>query len=318
MTSESRPFQEKPAVEETQSGFVNAGVYVIRRDLLRRMPPDTEVSLERQLFPQLLAEGVTMYGVVNEGRYWRSIATLPDYQQAQADILEHTVEAIIDGVEVRPGVWVGENATIHPTARLSGRIFINHHTEIGKDVRISGICAIGSRCRIKEDAIIEDSILWRGTTIEAGAAVRGCILGENCVVRAGASVQPGSVVGADAVIASVVAKLPSRGDIQQAAIKFGTDGWRGVIADDFTIDNVRTVTQAVCHWLKSGLMPGEGLVIGYDRRAQSELFAQAVAQVTLANGIKTHLSDRACSIGRCVVRLSILWRVCGYYGYRFL
>ncbi len=288
-------FREKPSVEETQSGFINAGVYVIRRDLLRRMPPDTEVSFERQLFPQLLTEGVAMYGVVNEGRYWRSIATLPDYQQAQADILEHTVDAIIGGNEVRQGVWVGDHAVIHPTARLSGRIFVNHHTEIGKDVRISGVCAIGSRCRIDDGAIIEDSILWRGTTIETGATVRGCILGDNCVVRTGANVQPGSVIGADAVIASVVAKLPSRGDIQRAAIKFGTDGWRGIIADDFTVDNVRIVTQAVCNWIKSGAVSGDGLVIGYDRRAQSEWFARAVAQVAVANGVKIYLSDRECT-----------------------
>src|SRR5207237_6387493 len=143
------------------------------------------------------------------------------------------------------------HTTIHPTAILTGRIFINHHTEIGRDVRISGVCSLGSRCRIDDNAVIEDSILWRGTTIEAAAVVRGCILGDNCVVRAGAAVRPGAVVGADAVIASVVAKLPTRGDIQRASIKFGTDGWRGIIADDFTVDNVRIVSQAVCDWVKS-------------------------------------------------------------------
>ena len=55
--------------------------------------------------------------------------------------------------------------------------------------------------------------------------------------------------------------------------RYGTDGWRGIIADDFTVDNLRMVTQAVCNWLKSGVAPGEGLVVGYDHRAQSELFA---------------------------------------------
>lgn len=288
-------FAEKPAVEEVASDTVNAGVYVLRRDLLRRMPPDTEYSFERQLFPALLAENVPMYGCVAENRYWLPIASLTDYQRAQGDILERRVEADIAGDQIVEGVWVGEGATVHPTADLRGRIFVNHHTEIGRDVKISGVTALGSRCRIGEGAIIEDSILWRGTVIEAGAVVRGCILGDNCVVRAGATVQPGSVVGADGIIASVVARLPTRGDIQRAQIKFGTDGWRGIIADDFTVDNVRLVTQAVCDWIKGDGVPGSGLVVGYDRRSQSEVFAAAVARVAAANGLPVYLSDRACS-----------------------
>jgi phosphomannomutase/NDP-sugar pyrophosphorylase family protein len=289
-------FAEKPARGEAFSDLVNAGVYVIRRDLLRRMPPDTEYSFERQFFPLLLSEGIPMYGyVLPEGKYWRAISALTDYQRAQADILERRVDVKIDGVEIREGVWVGENATVHPTANLRGRIFVNHHTEIGKDAKISGVVAIGSRCRIEEGAVVEDAIIWRGSVIEKGAAVRGCILGDNCVVRAGATVRPGAVVGADAVIASVVAKLPTRGDIQRASIKFGTDGWRGIIADDFTVDNVRLVAQAVCDWVKSGTVPGNGIVVGYDRRAQSEVFAAAAARVVAGNGLRVLLSERECS-----------------------
>lgn len=288
-------FQEKPAQEEAASDTVNAGVYVIRRDVLRRIPPGREYSFERQLFPQLLAENVPMVGCVAEGAYWLPISTLPDYQRAQADILEERVKVQINGDQIAQGVWVGENAQVHPTADLRGRIFINHNAQIGKDVKISGVTAIGSRCRIDDGAVIEDAILWRGTVIERGATVRGCILGDNCVVRSGATVQPGSVVGADGIIASVVAKLPTRGDIQRAAIKFGTDGWRGIIADDFTVDNVRLVTQAVCDWIKGGGAPGCALVVGYDRRSQSEVFARAVAQVAAANGLEVFLSDRECS-----------------------
>lgn len=288
-------FQEKPDVEEAASSTINAGVYVLRRDILRRIPPDREYSFERQLFPQLLAEGVPMQGYVAEDCYWRSISALTDYQRAQADILERRVNVEIGGDQVREGVWVGADASIHPTADLRGHIFVNHHTEIAKDAKISGVTAIGSRCRIGEGAVVEDAIIWRGTVIEPGAVVRGCILGDNCVVRAGATVQPGTVVGADAVIASVVATLPTPREAQRAQIKFGTDGWRGIIADDFTVENVRLVTQAVCDWIKSGAVPGSGLVVGYDRRAQSEVFAEAVAQVAAGNDVKVYLSERECS-----------------------
>jgi len=288
-------FAEKPAAEETASDTVSAGVYVLRRDILRRIPPHVEYSFERQLFPLLLAEKVPMYGVVNDGRYWRAIASLPDYQAAQTDILERRVDAQIAGNEVREGVWVGEGATVHPTADLRGRIFVNHHTEIEKDARVSGVCSIGSHCRIGQGAVIEDAILWRGTVVEAGAVVRGCILGDHCTVRAGATVQPGSVVGAEGIIASVVARLPSRGDIQRAGIKFGLEGWRGVIADDVTVDNVRLVAQALCDYVRTGAAPGSGIVVGYDRRAQSDVFAREAARVVQANGINPLFSDRPCS-----------------------
>ncbi|MER3559135.1 MAG: phosphoglucosamine mutase, partial [Armatimonadota bacterium] len=54
-------------------------------------------------------------------------------------------------------------------------------------------------------------------------------------------------------------------------IKFGTEGWRGVIADDFTVANVRLVTHAIARHLQEVCPPGEGVLIAYDCRAQSEL-----------------------------------------------
>jgi alpha-D-glucose phosphate-specific phosphoglucomutase len=72
-------------------------------------------------------------------------------------------------------------------------------------------------------------------------------------------------------------------------IKFGTDGWRGIIAEDFTFDNVRICAQAVAKYLKEDKLDGRGLVIGYDTRFASEDFAAAAAEVMAANDIKVHL-----------------------------
>ncbi len=76
-------------------------------------------------------------------------------------------------------------------------------------------------------------------------------------------------------------------------IKFGTDGWRAVIADDFTFANVRLCAQGVCSLLKARGQDSAGLVIGYDTRFGSAEFADAVAEITAASGIKTFLADRA-------------------------
>jgi phosphomannomutase len=75
-------------------------------------------------------------------------------------------------------------------------------------------------------------------------------------------------------------------------ILFGTDGWRGVIADDYTFDNVRVCAQAFADELKQH-RPERGCVIAYDNRFSSENFAIAAAEVLAANGIKAIVTDRA-------------------------
>ena len=60
-------------------------------------------------------------------------------------------------------------------------------------------------------------------------------------------------------------------------IKFGTDGWRGIIAKDFTFENVRMVTQAVADYLKKKVSDFQKVVVGYDTRFLSDKFAMAVA-----------------------------------------
>jgi len=76
-------------------------------------------------------------------------------------------------------------------------------------------------------------------------------------------------------------------------ITFGTDGWRGIIARDFTFANVRICAQGVADYLKQSGMTRQGLIIGYDTRFASEDFAAAAAEVTAASGIKTYLCDKA-------------------------
>ncbi|MDH3973392.1 MAG: phosphoglucomutase/phosphomannomutase family protein [Deltaproteobacteria bacterium] len=75
----------------------------------------------------------------------------------------------------------------------------------------------------------------------------------------------------------------------KSEIKFGTDGWRGVISRDFTFENVRWVSQTVIDYLKKEHLHGKGLVIGYDRRFLSKEYAQEVASVAAANGVKVFM-----------------------------
>jgi len=71
-------------------------------------------------------------------------------------------------------------------------------------------------------------------------------------------------------------------------IKFGTDGWRGIMADDFTFDNVRLVSRAVADYINAHQMGEKGIVVGYDNRFLADRFADTVAEVMVENGIPVY------------------------------
>jgi phosphomannomutase len=77
-------------------------------------------------------------------------------------------------------------------------------------------------------------------------------------------------------------------------IKFGTSGWRGILAEDFTFPNARLVCQAIAGFLQQEGLAPQGVVIGYDTRFRSEAFAATAAEVMAGNNIVSHLTTRDC------------------------
>ena len=77
-------------------------------------------------------------------------------------------------------------------------------------------------------------------------------------------------------------------------IKFGTDGWRGVIAEDFTLPNARLVAQAIARYVVRGEEARKGVLVGYDHRHLSEEVAAAAADVVSSTGTPVWLADKPC------------------------
>lgn len=75
-------------------------------------------------------------------------------------------------------------------------------------------------------------------------------------------------------------------------IKFGTSGWRGIIGEDFTFENVRIASQGIANYLKKNPGPGKGVVVGYDTRFLSEKFSSEAAKILAFNGIQAWLCNR--------------------------
>jgi phosphomannomutase len=79
-----------------------------------------------------------------------------------------------------------------------------------------------------------------------------------------------------------------------SAIKFGTDGWRAVIADDFTFANVRKVACAIARYVVRAEKPGAGVLLGYDTRYGSERFARVAAEAVSMAGMPVWIAEKAC------------------------
>jgi phosphomannomutase len=84
---------------------------------------------------------------------------------------------------------------------------------------------------------------------------------------------------------------PTTNSQQPTAIKFGTDGWRAIIADDFTFENVRRVAGAIAAYVLKHEQPSRGLIVGYDTRFGSPWFARAAAEILAGAGIPVRLAN---------------------------
>jgi len=78
------------------------------------------------------------------------------------------------------------------------------------------------------------------------------------------------------------------------SIRFGTDGWRGVIAEEFTVENVRKVAHAIARYVARSEKPDSGVLVGYDTRFGSQLFARHAAEVVASCGIPVWLATESC------------------------
>jgi mannose-1-phosphate guanylyltransferase len=154
-------------------GEINAGMYVLERPVLDLIPPGEKVSIERDVFPRLVGEG--LYGLRLDG-YWMDIGTPERYLQASWDILERRVETRV--APTAPGQLIAADAEVDGGAEIGPR------------------AVIGPGCRISAGALVRDSVLLDGCTVDAGARVAGSILSAGVSVAEDASLE-GVVVGQD-------------------------------------------------------------------------------------------------------------------------
>jgi len=157
---------------ERKPGEVNAGMYVLQRSVLDLIAPGENVSIERDVFPRLVGEG--LHGLLLDG-YWVDIGTPERYRQASWDILEGRVETRVEptaeSVLVDPGAQVDSAAKIGPRAVVGPGCRVGAGAQILDSVVLDG-------CTVGENARVVDSILLPRAEVPSGALVEGAVAAE--------------------------------------------------------------------------------------------------------------------------------------------
>ena len=187
-------FLEKPDPDEIDTDEVNAGAYVIEPSVIELIPPGRAVSIEREIFPQLVGNG--LYGLRLDG-YWMDIGTPERYLQASWDILEGRVETELAGTG---GPFVAAGAEVSPAASLASRAVVRSGSTVG-DGAVVAESVLLDGCRVGADAEVRGSILARRVEVGDGATIAaGSVLGERARVEAGAAVAAGARIAPGEVI----------------------------------------------------------------------------------------------------------------------
>jgi mannose-1-phosphate guanylyltransferase len=214
-------FLEKPRPEEIDTDLINAGLYVLEPEVLELVPPGRPVSIEREVFPQLAAEG-SVYGTALPG-YWLDVGTPESYLQAHRDVLERNLETEIGNLLGRDYTFCGEGSQVDPAARLVPPVYVGGSVAAG--ARIGSVAVIARGAQVGRDATVDNAVIGAGAVIGDGCTVvdsivgEGAVLGDGCEVRGMSIVGPGARIGAGNRLAAGV-RVAADATIPEGALDF--------------------------------------------------------------------------------------------------
>jgi mannose-1-phosphate guanylyltransferase len=213
-----REFIEKPSAEKLPSNLISAGAYVLEREILEMVAPDANVSIEREVWPRLVGDG--LYGFASES-YWLDIGTPERYLQGTFDIIEGNV---------RTGVALGDGwLSLDDEATLEGRAvppaLLQRGARVAVGARVGSLVVLGEDVSVGAGSTVERAVVLRGSEIGEGCELRDCIvapgakIGPRTKVTGGAVLGEGVRIGADNVITRGMRIFPGV-EVPDGAIEF--------------------------------------------------------------------------------------------------
>ena len=156
---------------------INAGAYLLDRDVIERIPAGRAVSIEREIFPELVGNG--LYGYLAAG-YWKDIGTPRRYLEGTWDLLAGVIDSTLPERD-ETGSLIYEGG-LTSGAHIGPQAVVGHH------------CSVGS------DSSVERAVLHDRVAVGADCSLRECIVAAGARIGDGAEVRPGAVIGKDARI----------------------------------------------------------------------------------------------------------------------
>jgi NDP-sugar pyrophosphorylase family protein len=184
-------FREKPT--EAVAGDINAGTYLIDPGALGGWRRGEAVSIEREIFPALIARGRPVFGFLSSS-YWLDLGTPEKYLQAHADLLDGRV----GGEPAFDAPWVAPGAVVDRSARLGRHVAIGPGAEVGPTATLED-SVLHPGARVGAGAVVRRSILGARSIVGDAARLDGCVLGEAATVAPGAAMIDARISGLDRV-----------------------------------------------------------------------------------------------------------------------
>ncbi|MBB5324711.1 mannose-1-phosphate guanylyltransferase/phosphomannomutase [Anoxybacillus tepidamans] len=292
---------EKPKWNEVYSDFVNTGIYIFERDILQYIKENEKCDFSSDIFPTLLKNDAPLYAFLAKG-YWLDIGTIQQYRKAHMDILKKHVHVSINGKELFPHVWVGENVQIEDGAVIMGPAFIGDGALIRKNVKIDAYTVIGANVQVGEHTSIKRSIIWDRVYIGRYCELRGSLLAGDTYVADHVELLEQSVIGSHCTLQPHVQVKPNikiwpkktivEGTVVHSSVfwgkqtpqsLFGTRGIAGIANVEITPEYVSKLAAAY----GSTLPIHRQVIVAGDGHPFTNLIKQAFVQGLHTSGICT-------------------------------
>ena len=213
-------FVEKPSPDAIDTNLISAGAYVLEREILELVPRDQNVSIEREVWPRLIGNG--LYGFPAQS-YWLDIGTPERYLQGTFDIIEGNVATAV--AERLGDDWLAVDAGATVDGRVVPPAVLERDVRVAPGAHVGSLVVLGEGVEVGTGSTVERSVILRGTEIGENCTLRDCIvaggcrIGANTQITGGAVLGEGVTVGSDNVIAHGARIFPGVA-LPDGAIKF--------------------------------------------------------------------------------------------------
>jgi mannose-1-phosphate guanylyltransferase len=185
-------FLEKPSADAVlDTNLISAGAYVLEREIVDMIEPDRAVSIEREIWPRLVGDGLVAY--VDDDAYWLDIGTPERYLQATFDILEGNVKTAVAERMGPAYVSVADSADV--AGRVVPPAVVERGCSVAAGAHVGSLVVLGDGVRVGRGASIERSVVLQGAEIGEDCVLRDCVVSAGARIGARTQITGGAVLG---------------------------------------------------------------------------------------------------------------------------